>query len=422
MVTVPAVTMDMPLTVSNGARNRFHGHAGTVTGHVPNVVTKPVGRRGRRNRLWSRRTRDHVTTVTIPAAATRRQAARAPRDWGRTVRWCFVWAITGVATWMAATGQVEVWAWADLNGHDPRRFGVPFIAEVGVIAWLLIGKHAAGNGGSPYPWWMVAAAFSTLAVYMNTVHGGWKSALIFGGASALSLALWFAEFYLDYVGDEVGEKLRDGARPKVFTLTQPRLSWKAWQIVQRRAQVRTPARAMELAELWLWVYQDTKATLKDEGKLRRPARGRVARRTAWLTVNKECGVKTIIPQGVQVAQVRFAAPQPPPRVAVAPATPHPGGQPVTAASPAPAAPARTSPPARVAAPEEVPAELFTRHATRIAAVQAAHGENWWRGDKPLPVNTIQKVQGCGNRTDASETAACLRHLRARQRSATAPAG
>lgn len=254
-----------------------------------------------------------------------------PRDWVGLMLWTAIWSVTGVATYMAAVGQIDgTWIWAGQNPHDFRRFGVPFLFEVGVIAWLLIGKFAMTKHRSPYPWWVVAATFATLAVYTNSVHGegpdGWREGVLFGTASALSLALWFAKFYLDYMAHEVAGGRRRSSRPKVITVanvvTQPRLTFRAHLIVMRRHEVATDGQAFVMAELWQWIYQDTvavrvrpntssdaeKAQVGPDRNRSWRERHRIARRTAWLHVNRELGVKTIIPQGVEIAEVRFAEP------------------------------------------------------------------------------------------------------------------
>jgi hypothetical protein len=265
----------------------------------------------------------------------------APRDWMSFALWAAIWSVTAVATYMAAVGQIEgTWIWAGQDKEDPRRFGVVFLFEVGVIAWLLIGKFAMSEKGgsrSPYPWWGVAAVFATLAVYTNSVHGdgdhAWREGVLFGTASALSLALWFAKFYLDYMASEIASGRRTGNRPKVVTipnlLSQPRLTARAYLIVRRRHQVTTDDKAFEMAEMWQWIFQDTLAvkakprptgaavtteasSVGVERNRGWAERRRIARRTAWLCVNRELGVKTIVPKGVEIAAVEFAAPSPPP--------------------------------------------------------------------------------------------------------------
>ena len=241
----------------------------------------------------------------------------APRDWVSVALWAAIWSVTAVATLMAASGQIEgTWIWAGQDPGDDRRFGVPFLFEVGVIAWLLIGKLAMSKKGgerSPYPWWCVAAVFASVSVYTNTVHGegehAWRQGVLFGTASALSLALWFAKFYLDYMASEIAAGRRTGNRPKVWTvsniLTQPRLTFRAHLIIHRRHQVKTGDEAIAMAEYWMWIFQEafavaglvkTASESAGDGVERNRTwqqRRRIARRTAWMCVNRELGVKTI---------------------------------------------------------------------------------------------------------------------------------
>ncbi len=77
-------------------------------------------------------------------------------------------------------------------------------------------------------------------------------------------------------------------------------------------------------------------------------------------------------------------------------------------------------PAGVPVIEDVDPEWFDRHSERISLVQRVTGEGWWNGTKPLSVDFVQGVgkerkangEGLANRTNAKETAACLRRLRA----------
>lgn len=426
------------------------GGLGTDTAVVTNVdtdrgpvtVTMSVTKPGHRRFLifGSRRTRrvGHVTVpvpVSMPAVSTAAPArVRTEGKKARQLRsrlsdsdwwlWAVIWSLTAVTTWMASSGQVDTWKWAGLPVTDNRRFGVPFVMELAVVGWLLIGKHAVKNNRSPYPWWGVAVLFSSLAVFTNSVHGTWRTALIFGTASAVSLAFWFAKFYLDYIGSEVEEGMRSGARPKVLgfgSIWQPRIDFRAFLIVRRREQVKTVERARELAELWIWVSQDTAAQLR--ARKRRWGKRRIARRTAWMTVNTECGVKVIVPKGVEIVEVTFAAPPPAPPVRQQSDEPPMGEWTREVTAPRPprqaALPAAPTSPAPAGVPDipEVNEVWFQAHAARIGLVQRVTGDGWWKAAKPLSVDTVQAVgrehgEGLANRTNAKETAACLRRLRA----------
>lgn len=81
--------------------------------------------------------------------------------------------------------------------------------------------------------------------------------------------------------------------------------------------------------------------------------------------------------------------------------------------PAPVSPA----PAGMPVAENVDPEWFVKHRERISLARRVTGEDWWRGPKPLTVDQLQAIgkehgESLANRTNAKETAACLRRLRA----------
>jgi hypothetical protein len=426
------------------------GNGNVIRGSVP--AASVVGYRSSNGAVPGRERRPGTYPVPVPTHRRERPAKAAGKAAKTSLRdrvrgrarehdallWLVIWAITGVSTWMAASGQLGVWEWAGENPDDTRRFGVPFLMEIGVVAWLLIGKHAINNTRSPFPWWGMALAFSGMAVYTNVVHGTWKQALIFGTASALSLALWFAKFLIDFIGIEVDNGLRAGARPKVLltglTIEQPRIRWRAHliagQITKRRDvdadgnptwRPLTLDDVIELAVRWIEVRDDTLAYE------RRPAFGqkwlwtvgdrKVAKRTAWHVVREECGQKVMQDKALHVRRVTFAAPELEPAPVVGSLDAHPV---LPAATPA----RRQAPAARtrqvVTRPdsdeEPVPEEWFTRHAARILTVQRVH-EHWVDNPSLTAVRKIKALSkehpevAMGNSKVLKEVAACIRELR-----------
>lgn len=418
--TVTTVGVDSSGTARNRDADGSGTEGGTGTGtELTSSSTVPAGlpphpRHTRARRGLFRRNRGTVTDGSGSGSGSA-EDDKAQKGDGDGLLWIVIWSLTAVTTWMAASGQVEVWKWAGLNPHDPRRFGLPFEMELAVIGWLLLGKYAVSRQRSPYPWWVLAFLSASLAVYTNSVHGTWKSALVFGTASAVSLAFWFAKFYIDYIGHQVDKGHLDGARPKVLGVgswSQPRIDLRAFIIVRRRAQVTTVERARELAEMWIWIYQDTKAKLKKD----KHGRGKraTARRTAWMQINIECGVKVIEPQGIKVAGVTFR-PTPTPEVIV-PATwveedrqqrsaPRP---PAIRRQQPSSSPISVPPVASSQTPvDDVPADWFVEHKARISAVQDRIGD--WATRERLVVDDVQKV--IGNRKHAAQVTKCLKVLR-----------
>lgn len=385
------------------------------------------------------------------------RAAGKVRTWikGDRALWTAIWSVTGVATWMAASGQVDVWIWAGEAADDSRRFGVPFLFEVGVIAWLLLGRYAVKNQRSPYPYWAVAAVFSALAVFTNAVHGhghnAWRAGVIFGTASALSLALWFAKFYIDYVGSEIAEGLRSGTAPKVLLtarlLEQPRVRWRAHLIAgaipemkDLDADGKTVTRPLRVADvialagMWIEIYQDTKAVEKKKvlGFIAVADR-QLARRIAWREVKIECGVKVIEARSVKLSRVSFVRPPAPvvddraldkeldEMTRPAPPRPTAGGnrseRPVPTSRDQSKRPVSPAPAGASSAPVKVEREWFTKFGKHIALV-TDEVTDWQTRATPLTCDEVQALgakypnQGLANRGNATKIAACLKSLRA----------
>jgi len=339
-----------------------------------------------------------------------------------------------MTTVLASSGQIDgTWTWAGLDSGDARRYLLPGSTEFAVVGFLLIGQYALYKKHSPFLWWQIAAAFAVLAVLMNSVHGdpGHKiqQGMIFGGASAASLGMWFAKFWIDYLGVRRERGEITGLRPKAWTFKAarsfPRIAFRADLIIARCEKVATRERAYELAEMWRWVYEDA----REGGENRK-----TASRTAWMTVYLELGMKVIEPRNIKLAKVTFAPPPPPPPVApppppASPAAPKAQQAPATTrapqAPPAAAAPPKNPPPAGPPAEMEVRnPEWWKSCATQIEAAKV-HIPDWLENPRATTVEKIQKgdgtrpgVPGCGNRDVATQVAACIRVLRNRHAAAS----
>jgi hypothetical protein len=395
-----------------------HGGNGTGNGHEERV---------------------HGSVPTVPPAVEQPAPADAEtteeaapkvnkhRNWRLVAMWCAIILMTAMTTLLASSGQIDgTWKWAGLITTDWRRFLLPGSTEFAVIGFLLIGQYALGKEQSPFLWWRIAAVFAVLAVLMNSVHGDpghkMQQALIFGGASAASLVMWFAKFWIDYLDFRKRAGHIAGLRPKVWTFGAYRylpLAWRADLIVARCEEVKTRAQAISMAEVWRMVYQDVRAQQKGR---------KIAKRTAWYTVYRELGIKVIQPQRLELAEVTFAPPPPPPPPVQppAPVTPrqqHRPNQAPAAGAPAPIPTAAPQPelPAppladkpKITPTNPVPEHFWTDHDEHIKKFQTAVPD-WATRDK-VTVNDVQAV--IGNRTNAANTAACIRVLRARAASAS----
>lgn len=443
---VPAPVTVPRSPVPTGADTPLNGHVpgnGTAgTGHVPGSADgskrrflifppKNDGGHGTGN---GHEERSRVPVPTVPPAAdeptpeaaeaTEEKPAKVKkrRNWRLFAMWAAIIVMTAMTTLLASSGQIDgTWKWAGLVTTDWRRFLLPGSTEFAVIGFLLIGQYALSKDQKPFMWWRIAAVFAVLAVLMNSVHGdtGHKiqQALIFGGASAASLVMWFAKFWIDYLDVRKRKGQIAGLRPKVWTFGAIRfvpLAWRADLIVARCDQVETRAEAYRLAELWRMVFQDVCA---QDGQDRK-----IARRTAWYTVYQELGVKVIQPKGLKLATVDFAPPPPPPPVQT-PAPVMPPRQP-RATNQAPSAGAPVPPPEKprneapdpespsdkdkISVAKPVPDHFWVDHKDHIVKVKAEMPD-WASRKKDPTVNEIQTI--IGNRTNAANTAACIRVLR-----------
>ncbi len=228
-------------------------------------------------------------------APGRRPAREAGESWLlRTGLSLSVWTLAGVATILAASGQVQFARWAGIT--DIRAYAVPAVLELVAVAFLLIGYRRARRGDSPSTLWLLAAAIGGFAVYTNVVHSGGRSGLVFGAASAITLILWFVKLRDDYrhFQRHTGQATRPRPKLGALWLVAPRLSARAWVLAARR-RISTVDEAVGYAEVWRAVYEDARSA-----KVRR----RLARRTAWRSVAEVAGgVYAELPRTAEVAAV-----------------------------------------------------------------------------------------------------------------------
>jgi Protein of unknown function (DUF2637) len=250
-----------------------------------------------------------------------------------------VWSLAGVATILAATGQVEFARWAGIT--DLRAYAVPAVLELVAVAFLLIGYRRARRGDSASMLWLLAAVVGGFAVYTNVVHTGGRSGLVFGAASAITLLLWFVKLRDDYrhFQRQTGQATRPRPKLGALWLVAPRLSTRAWVVATRR-RISTVDEAVGYAEVWRAVYEDSRTA--------RVGR-RLARRTAWQSVAAVAGgVYAELPRTAEIAAVQVlkrdtshsdAVGTHEARTAVGPAPAAPQQHPSNSRSPLPAVPA-----------------------------------------------------------------------------------
>lgn len=190
-----------------------------------------------------------------------------------------VWALAGIATALAASGQVEFAHWAGIT--DVRAYAVPAVLELVAVAFLLLGYRRARRGDSAGALWALAALVGGFAVYTNVAHSGSRAGLVFGAASAMALILWFVKLRDDYrkFQRESGQATRPRPKLGALWLVAPRLAARAWVIAARR-RISTVDESVAYAEVWRAVYEDSRSA--------RVGR-RLARRTAWRSVAEVAG-------------------------------------------------------------------------------------------------------------------------------------
>ena len=204
-----------------------------------------------------------------------------------------VWLLAGVATLLAASGQIQFAHWAGIT--DLRAYAVPAVLELVAIAFLLIGYRRARRGDSPGAMWLLAAAIGGFAVYTNVAHSG-RAGLVFGAASAITLILWFVKLRDDYrhFQRHTGQATRPRPKFGALWLVAPRLTARAWVVAARR-RISTVDESVAYAEVWRAVYEDSRTA---------NVRRALARRTAWRSVAEAAGgVWAELPRTAEVAAV-----------------------------------------------------------------------------------------------------------------------
>jgi hypothetical protein len=204
-----------------------------------------------------------------------------------------VWLLAGVATFLAASGQIQFAHWVGIT--DLRAYAVPAVLELVAIAFLLLGYRRARRGDSPGAMWLLAAGIGAFAVYTNVSHSG-RAGLVFGAASAITLVLWFVKLRDDYHHFQryTGQATRPKPKFGALWLVAPRLTARAWVVAARR-RISTVDESVAYAEVWRAVYEDSRTA-----KVRRM----LARRTAWRSVAEAAGgVWAELPRTAEVAAV-----------------------------------------------------------------------------------------------------------------------
>lgn len=222
--------------------------------------------------------------------------------WGLTGA---LWIESTVGSVMAGTGQLGFAAWAGITG--PAAYGVPIILDVFDVILLLIGYRQGRRRRSPWPWWAGAAIVGGFSVYTNVVHAGHRAGLIYGAASAVSLISWGVKLWVDLQHYLVRIGHIPPGRPKFgkLLLVAPRVAVRAWAVTVRR-RITSGDLAVECAETWMVVYQDTRAALRRAGKSRTAAR-RLAKRTALQQLFAMThGRAFVVPAAAEVQTVAIA--------------------------------------------------------------------------------------------------------------------
>jgi hypothetical protein len=302
-------------------------------------------------------------------------ASKRGRDWIAIAMWIAIILLNVLALLLASSGQVDgTWLWAGLSGDDLRKWLLPAITEIGYVGFLLLGADALRREQSPFVWWALGGGVAATSVFMNSVHGEdghkFQQGLIFGVASAVSLAMTFAKFLIDYRAYRRKAGHTTGLRPRALTLSAirfPRVAIRADLIIKRCERVKTRERAYELAELWIWIYQDIK--VKDDR--------RTAKRTAWITIYEELGQKVPDLTNLTVRRITFREPPPAPLPAAPPPPTHAIAT-VGAEQPAPTQRAVAAPrPRQVTAQPAAPAQPETSGAPVVVLMTGrSGGANW----------------------------------------------
>jgi hypothetical protein len=237
-----------------------------------------------------------------------------------------------------AVGVIGFRAKGEPGHFDFTPWFAPAVFDLSVAALLNLGMSAAYRNRSPWPYWIVAFSLGGFSIFTNTQHPG---AIVFAGASAVLMVVWFLKLYGRYVELEIAARRRAGARPQLvlsgLMLAAPRTAVRAQIIATRKplsprvAELVAAGRdtnerdlAIRMSDLWLTIFDDRRATEYNEAKLKLWNRGkrRAARRkaalTAWREVDRRLGLDVVELSGIELGEITYVAPAPEPAAVVAP--------------------------------------------------------------------------------------------------------
>lgn len=193
-----------------------------------------------------------------------------------------IWALSGIATYIAAKGQIKH---AEKTGvTDHLKYLFPAALEFTAIGFLLLGYARARQGKNPWPLWAPAIGFGAWAVKLQLDNGG-DAGKLFATTTVAALGLWFVKLagdYRSYLAD------KDEGGLGWLWITNPRLAFRTTLVKARMRRIRNTSTHIQLAELWIAVYDDS-ATAQDGKGGTVKVKGRLRRRQAWRVVMVSAG-------------------------------------------------------------------------------------------------------------------------------------
>ncbi len=240
-----------------------------------------------------------------------------------------VMAGVGQMLFAVAQGAVNI---IKVHSVDLTPWFAPFVFDAAMVALFALGMSAVYRRRSPWLCWHSAFAIGAFSIFTNTQHEG---ALFFAGASVVLMIVWFCKLHGQYVDVLIAQNRRSDARSGLpLWLTAPRTWLRSEIITSRKAKPIASAAqkmlaageetserdlAILLADRWLIIRDDVYAVeTKNVSVWNRVAR-RTARRkaklTAWREIDQRLGLPVVELDGIELAEVRYAAPPPPAPVA-----------------------------------------------------------------------------------------------------------